>query len=95
MSVYLISYDITVSDAFEYGPLWDRLKAMGAIKILYSEWVFVADEAKAANVYNSIRTLIQGKDRLIVNEVTKDAHWDKLMISDDEFRDILRKSARL
>lgn len=30
MALYLISYDIAEKDAFEYGPLWDLLKEIGA-----------------------------------------------------------------
>lgn len=38
MPLYLIRYDIYEKDAFEYEPLWKRLKDIGAVRILYSEW---------------------------------------------------------
>lgn len=39
MAVYLISYDINEKDAFEYDHLWNRLEELGAVRILYSEWL--------------------------------------------------------
>lgn len=87
MALYLISYDINEKDAFEYGPLWDKLKDIGAKRILYSEWIVVGNSA--TNVYNHVAPLTQLKDRLLVQEIGRDTHWDKLMISDDDFRKLL------
>ncbi len=86
MALYLISYDINEKDAFEYQPLWDKLKQMGAARILYSEWVITGEIGAAASIYNKIAPLTQGKDRLLVQEILKDAVWDKLLIQDDTFR---------
>jgi len=87
MALYLISYDISEKDAFEYEPLWARLKAMKATRILYSEWV--VNGANAADVYSMIAPIVQKKDRLLVQGITAEAAWDKLMISDDDFRELL------
>lgn len=89
MALYLISYDIAEKDAFEYKPLWARLEELGAVKILYSEWAMVADTGQASNIYGQISTLTQIKDRLLVQELTKDARWDKLLASDDTFQNLL------
>ena len=86
MPLYLISYDIAEKDAFEYDNLWAKLRQMGAKKILYSEWAVKG--ASASGVYNELAPLIQGKDRLLVQGMTNEATWDKLMISDDEFRSL-------
>jgi CRISPR/Cas system-associated endoribonuclease Cas2 len=86
MALYLISYDISEKDAFEYQPLWDKLKEMGAARILYSEWVITGDVGKARSIYDKIAPLTQMKDRLLIQELTKDAVWDKLLIRDDTFR---------
>jgi hypothetical protein len=40
----------------------------------------------ASDVYNGLYKLVQGKDRLLVQELGRNATWDKLMISDDNFR---------
>jgi hypothetical protein len=89
MALYLISYDIAEKDAFEYEGLWDRLKTLGATKILYSEWVLPREVGTSSEIYDEICGLIQGKDRLLVQEITKDAMWDKLLISDDVFKRLL------
>jgi hypothetical protein len=87
MALYLISYDIAEKDAFEYKALWDKLKALGATKILYSEWAVSGESA--AEIYNEICGLVQGKDRLLVQELTRDAVWDKLLVSDEVFKKLL------
>jgi len=94
MALYLISYDIIDKDKFEYEPLWAKLRAMGAKKILYSEWVLPAPIGEARKIYDRIATLTTQNDRILVQEITKDAVWDKLLIGDDVFRDIVTRSAR-
>lgn len=86
MALYLISYDINERDAFEYQPLWDKLKEMGAARILYSEWVITGEVGSAQLIYGEIAPLTQAKDRLLVQELTKDAVWDKLIIQDETFQ---------
>lgn len=88
MPLYLISYDIAEKDAWEYDALWAKLEEMGAVKVLYSEWVIRG--ASATSVYNELASLIQKKDRLLVQGMTGEATWDKLLISDDEFRKFFR-----
>lgn len=93
MALYLVSYDIAEKDAFEYQKLWDRLEEMGAVKILYSEWLVTGSVGTASTIYGQIAPCTQNKDRLLVQEVTSDATWDKLLISDEAFKKLL-KSAR-
>lgn len=87
MPLFLISYDIAEKDAFEYGPLWAKLKEFGAARILYSECIVTGDSA--SEVYNLIGPLTQQKDRILVQEIGRNTMWDKLMISDDDFQDWL------
>jgi hypothetical protein len=89
MPLYLISYDINEKDAFEYEGLWARLRELGAVKILYSEWVITDDVGKAGAIYREIAPKTQKKDRLLVQEITKDAIWDKLLIADDVFQTLI------
>jgi len=93
MALYLISYDIDEKDEFEYEFLWKRLKEIGAVRILNSEWALIEKIAKAQAIYYQIAPLVQEKDTLLVQEVTQDAVWDKLLISDAAF-DGLLSSAR-
>jgi hypothetical protein len=85
MALYLISYDINEKDQFEYEPLWGKLKEIGAARILYSEWIITGNDS-ARSIYDKLAPLTQLKDRLLVQEITKDAVWDKLLIQDDTFR---------
>jgi CRISPR-associated endonuclease Cas2 len=93
MALYLVSYDIKSYDKDEYPKLWQTLETLGAVKILFSEWVIVENEGKATALYNQIAPCTIKSDRLLVQEITRDAYWDKLLISDDEF-DMLLKNAR-
>jgi len=87
MPLYLVSYDISEKDAFEYDALWKKLKQIQAERILYSEWV--VSGTSATNIYDQIAPLIQKKDRVLVQGLTQEATWDKLMISDDDFTSLL------
>lgn len=89
MALYLISYDISQKDEFEYQGLWDRLRKIGAVRILYSEWAVRDDVGRANALYRQLAPLTQQKDRLLVQELTKDAQWDKLLITDEAFRQLL------
>ena len=89
MALYLISYDIADKDAFEYKPLWDKLKHISAVRILYSEWLVVDDVSKATDLWNLIVPLTSTKDKLLIQEVTKDVCFDALMITDAHFAKLL------
>lgn len=94
MAVYLISYDINEKDEFEYEGLWAHLKKIGAVRILYSEWVVAGDANRAAAIYDKIAPLIQGKDRLLVSALAFDAAWDKLLINDASFKKLMGFAAQ-
>jgi hypothetical protein len=70
-------------------PSGQRLESLGATRILFSEWVVPGATGNASAIYCDIAPLTQEKDRLWVQEVLKDAQWDKLLISDQEFSDLL------
>lgn len=89
MALYLISYDINEKDAFEYDALWAKLKELGAVRILYSEWALEANTGMSGQIYHHIAPNVQKKDRLLVQELTKDAAWDKLLIGDADFKQLL------
>lgn len=94
MALYLISYDIAEKDKAEYQDLWAKLKALGAVKILYSEWVVARDAAEASEIYDSLAPLIRVADRLLVQEMALNAAWDKLLISDAAFKKLVQDNAR-
>jgi hypothetical protein len=85
MALYLISYDINEKDEFDYDGLWTLLKELRAARILYSEWIINGAAGTARAIYDKIAPRTQAKDKLLVQEVTNDAVWDHLMISDSDF----------
>jgi hypothetical protein len=54
--------------------------------------VVVDEVGQAPAIYSAVATKTQKKDRIIVQELTKDAQWDKLLISDDDFNALLKKA---
>ena len=90
MALYLVSYDIADKDKFEYEPLWAKLNALRATRILYSEWVVASGTGEAEGIYGEIAPLTTINDRLLVQELTQDARWDKLLVSDEVFRGLLQ-----
>ncbi len=95
MALYLISYDIAEKDKFEYQSLWDCLETLGAVRILYSEWLLARQAAQSQEIFDQLAPTIQEKDRLLVIEVGRDAVWDKLLISDETFRNLILNNARM
>jgi hypothetical protein len=89
MALFLISYDIDQKDKQEYEPLWELLRNMGATKILYSEWIVTGNTGDAKDIYDRIMPILKLDDRLLVQEVCRNAGWDKLLIADDAFRTYL------
>jgi hypothetical protein len=94
MALYQISYDIAEEDASEYQRLWALLRQLGALRILYSQWIIEAGDRQSDIFYNQLRPLVRASDRLLVQEVTKEAHWDQLLIPDELFRQLLKTKAR-
>jgi hypothetical protein len=94
MALYLISYDLAEKDKFEYEPLWTALKSMGAVRILYSEWLVPSPSGRAAAIYESIAPLTLMTDRLLILEVLSDARWDKLLVTDEQFQSLMQQARR-
>ena len=92
MALYLISYDINDKDKFEYDGLWGKLEELGAVRILYSEWAIKSDTGMAGDIYQKVAAKVQLKDRLLVQELTSDAIWDKLLIPDDDYKALVNSA---
>jgi hypothetical protein len=87
MRTYLISYDLD-KPGQNYDGLIVRLKALGAIKMLYSEWVLRAASTAVA-IRGDLQRFIDSNDKLLVVGLTGEAAWTSLMISDDSFKTTL------
>jgi hypothetical protein len=94
MAVFLVSYDINHKNEDEYPKLWSLLEKWGATKILYSEWLIIAQQGAAIAIYRELSPAIKTNDRLLVQEVGRDCAWDRLLISDAEFNTIVTTNAR-
>jgi hypothetical protein len=96
MALYLVSYDIAEKDKAEYEDLWAKLKEIKATKILYSEWLVVKDHQSPGNtakdIFNLLSPLIRKDDRLLVQELGGYAAWDKLLISEEKFKELVNNA---
>jgi hypothetical protein len=95
MALYMISYDIDEDHKDKYQPLFDLLKKWGAEEVLFSQWVVMAPKASAQVMAEEIDGAISltGTDRLLVQEVGKDAAWNNLKITDAKFIEWLKKAS--
>jgi hypothetical protein len=87
MKPFLISYDLD-KPGQNYEVLTDRLKQLGAVKVLYSEWILVSSESAAA-LRDDLRAYVDSNDMLLVLALTGEAAWTKLMIGNSEFKQAL------
>jgi len=64
LALFLVSYDLDKPEK-DYPKLIDALKAVGAQRVLYSEWMFNADNT-AVQVRDHFKAFIDGDDHLLV-----------------------------
>jgi hypothetical protein len=84
MKKYLISYDLD-KPGQDYNRLIGELDRLGALRILYSEWI-LRSTSNAANIRDHLRAFIDGNDMLLVVALTGEAAWTSLMVSNDTFK---------
>jgi|HubBroStandDraft_6_1064221.scaffolds.fasta_scaffold269872_3 hypothetical protein len=72
--VYLVSYDLLHAQEKDYPELLNALRADGAVRILYSEWL-VESSRPAIDVANRYQQHIHVNDRLFVCEVTQNCAY--------------------
>lgn len=92
MALYMVSYDIDEEHREKYEPLWELLEKWGAEEVIFSQWVVKAPQASAQLMADEIDKAIPltGIDRLLVQEVGKDASWKNLKLSDFKFIEWLK-----
>jgi len=91
MKTHLISYDLD-KPGQDYTGIIARLKELGAVKVLYSEWV-LRHTASAAEIRDDLQRFIDASDMLLVVVLTGEAAWTKLMISDNAFKQSIGAAA--
>jgi hypothetical protein len=68
MNMYSVSYDL-IAPGKDYAPLWARLRELGAVRVLESQWVF-RNAARVGAVRDDIARYIDANDRLLVIDAT-------------------------
>ena len=84
MAKYLISYDLD-KPGQDYPRLIKELERLGAVRILYSEWIFQSTSS-AVQIRDWLTSFIDGNDMLLVVALTGEAAWTRLMVSTDRFK---------
>ena len=78
MSRYLISYDLD-KPGQDYHRLIAELERLGAVRVLYSEWLFKATSS-AVQIRDYLRQFVDANDMLLVVTLTGEAAWTRLMV---------------
>lgn len=91
MAKYLISYDLDKPGAKNYARLETRLKELGARRVLFSQWV-LDYSANAASLETDFNGYIDtGTDSFLIVQIgLGNSAWNRLRLSDDEFRKFLQ-----
>jgi hypothetical protein len=82
MGVYLISYDLD-KPGQDYPRLIKELERLGAVKVLYSEWLFKSNSS-AAQIRDHLVRFVDSNDMLLVLGLTGEAAWTKLMVTSQQ-----------
>ncbi len=88
MKHLMISYDL-LRPGKDYKTLLDRLRKLGAVEILISQWLLVTHNTPK-EIRDDLRGCVDSNDRILVVELTGTAAWTSLMIPDDSFKQALR-----
>ena len=84
MAKYLVSYDLD-KPGQDYPRIIRELERLGAIRILYSEWI-LQTAWTAMQLCTHLQSFIDGNDMLLVVALTGEAAWTSLMVSNDRFK---------
>ncbi len=76
MAIYLFAYDLVNESkgSFDYQPLWNELKRLGAHRTQYSLWLLSANNT-AKEVVEHLAKFVDRDDRLWATSVRSGQHW--------------------
>jgi hypothetical protein len=80
MYLYLISFDL--HDSRVYQPLWDKLKALAASRLLESLWL-VSSSAPAPEILDEIAAVAHPDDCFAVIEMQPGSNWATMRAKTD------------
>jgi hypothetical protein len=72
MAHYLISYDLHKQR--NYQPVWDKLEAWGAVRLLESLWV-VTRNSTANQIRDDLKAAIDSDDSIAILELKSGSGW--------------------
>jgi CRISPR/Cas system-associated endoribonuclease Cas2 len=76
MASYLVSYDLDKPpQKADYHPLVKRIKAWGGERVLYSEWLIIANDTTSVTLRDDLQQFIDASDGLIVVKLTGEGAW--------------------
>lgn len=87
MKKYLISYDLD-KPGQDYHRLIEELERLGALKVLFSEWLLRVN-ASAAEVRDHLQKFVDANDMLLVVGLTGEAAWNRLMATNESVKQAL------
>jgi hypothetical protein len=73
MPAYRVNYDLR-KPGRNYQPLWDRLKAWNAVRVLESSWI-VPQASSAINLRDDLSQHMDSNDGLLVTGMTGESAW--------------------
>ncbi len=88
MANYLVSYDLDRPGPQNYEALDGRLRALGAVRLLYSQWFLKNDLPAQLLEADLIRYIDRSTDNILIVAFTREGvAWNNLMIGG--FRDMI------
>jgi hypothetical protein len=87
MGVFLISYDLD-KPGQDYHRLITELERLGAVKVLYSEWLFKSTSS-AVQIRDYLQGFVDANDMLLIVALTGVAAWTKLMVNNEAVKQAL------
>ena len=87
MGVFLVSYDLD-KPGQDYHRLIKELERLGAVKVLYSEWLFKSTSS-TVQIRDYLQGFVDANDMLLIVELTGVAAWTKLMINNEAVKQAL------
>lgn len=91
MTNYLISYDLDAPGPKDYELLDGKLRAMGGVRVLYSQWIVRSNLLPSQLEQTFMQYIDPSTDSFLVVQIAPGTcAWNKLMVSDAQFRGLLR-----
>jgi hypothetical protein len=85
--LYWIGYDLD-KPGQDYTELINRLRQMGASRILKSDWLLAHNNTNPEQIRNDLQRFLDANDRILVAELHNNAAWNNLLISNDAVRSL-------